>query len=499
METVIKPKSNVIIVNSTDDNSGLYVVGTNNYRYNADEQVYMLYVTTPGSSEHFVSGVNTIIVPRYLALESQLNDTLVSNPGGSELAGGSFYSTDTSQASSSGHIVAVIEKSMSNTDAENLLYKLTHKAGNAQIGNSVVISQGNIYLLHLPNDIQSRIPYVGLNPSATGDAPNYLSVGAVFEFVWNCLVSLGTGLYNLVSSLVQAGINFVCNLWNAVTAVVTVIVNAYNAFVTWAIEFVQDTVNAMIGSVTSAISNVLSGYNSQLISSIEKAQNEENITGTVSAATAAEVASALNGDLLSILLTLSIVIDLVTLALTVVTNVFSFLVMTAATIVIAIIIDQAFHAQETPQAENMVSEQEAEGIVNPDGTVSMAVVHSVAAQEVNNTDTGMSLGCIEFIASIWVASISYWMYLEAGKPVSGKISLAIGGLAIAIGALANCIHDKALAAFGFIVGAIGFAYDLFEGARDIMRNGGLNKMPTIISGVANGIGICISAYALYYG
>jgi hypothetical protein len=288
-------------------------------------------------------------------------------------------------------------------------------------------------------------------------------------------------------------------LHSAVTATITVIVNAYNAFMAWAIELIQDTVNAMIGSVTSAISNVLSSYISQLISSIEKAQNEENITGTVSAATAAEVAGALNGDLLSILLTLSIVIDLVTLALTVVTNVFSFLVMTAATLVIGIIIDQAFHAQDTPQAENMVSEQEAEGIVNPDGTVSMAVVHSVAAQEVSNTDTGMSLGCIEFIVFIWVAGISYLMYLEEGKPVSGKISLAIGGLAIVIGVLANYIHDKALAAFRSIVGAIGFAYDLFEGARDIMRNGGLNMMPTIISGVANGIGICTSTYALYYG
>ena len=57
--------------------------------------------------------------------------------------------------------------------------------------------------------------------------------------MYNCLVSLGTGLYNLASNLVQAGISYYCNLWNAVTTTITVIVNAYNAFVQWAIEFIR--------------------------------------------------------------------------------------------------------------------------------------------------------------------------------------------------------------------------------------------------------------------
>ncbi len=40
--------------------------------------------------------------------------------------------------------------------------------------------------------------------------PNYLCVEAVFEFVFNCLVSFATGLYNFAAILLQAGINLVC-------------------------------------------------------------------------------------------------------------------------------------------------------------------------------------------------------------------------------------------------------------------------------------------------
>jgi hypothetical protein len=193
MESVIKPKANVIVVNSTEENSGLYVVGANNFRYSADEQVYMLYVTTPGTSTHFASGVNTIIVPRYLAVDSLFNDSLTSDPSGSELGGGSFYANDITQSTASAHIVAVIEKSMSNSQAEDLLYRLTHNS-TAQIGNSVLVSGDAVYLLHLPSDMQSRIPYVNIVSSPLGEAPDYLSIGAIVEFVFDCLVALGTTL-----------------------------------------------------------------------------------------------------------------------------------------------------------------------------------------------------------------------------------------------------------------------------------------------------------------
>ena len=115
VETIVKPKANVIIVNSTDS-GGLYQAA-DGFRYNEDEQMYLLYITTPSSSANFASGVNVVIVPRYLALESKLNGTLFAGAIGTELSGAKFYSTDDLEDSSSGHIVAVIEKSMTNAQA----------------------------------------------------------------------------------------------------------------------------------------------------------------------------------------------------------------------------------------------------------------------------------------------------------------------------------------------------------------------------------------------
>jgi len=259
VETVVKPKANVIVVNSTDS-SGLYRASDNSLRYNEDEQMYLLYITTPSSSANFASGVNVVIVPRYLALQSKLNGTLFAGATGTELSGAKFYSTDDLEDSSSGHIVAVIEKSMTNAQAESLLTRLTHDAGNERIGNAVRIASSNVYTLGLPNDVQSRIPYVDMNSSPTGAPPNYLSVGAVFEFVWNCIVTAAGEVVNLVSSLVQAGIDLVCTLVSsavtAIRAAVNEIVDAFNAFVAWIIDFAIDII---LSPIVSLLNDIWSG------------------------------------------------------------------------------------------------------------------------------------------------------------------------------------------------------------------------------------------------
>lgn len=87
--------------------------------------------------------MNAIILPHAIALQCQLNDTLydLQNVGISTLNGASFYSTNISNTSSSGHIIAVISHDVSVTEAENVLYMLTHNSTDGRIGNNVVISR----------------------------------------------------------------------------------------------------------------------------------------------------------------------------------------------------------------------------------------------------------------------------------------------------------------------------------------------------------------------
>ncbi len=100
----IQSKAKVIVINGTDGQGGdygLYKVGTNNYRFNADQQVYMIHLNCSTSNSRFQQGMNTIILPRAIALDCKLNYTL-SHLGSintnNALYGADFYYTNISQS-----------------------------------------------------------------------------------------------------------------------------------------------------------------------------------------------------------------------------------------------------------------------------------------------------------------------------------------------------------------------------------------------------------------
>jgi hypothetical protein len=102
---------------------------------------------------HLAPGINTIILPCSIAVESQLNQSL-SNPAsitsGNPLYGATFAYTDRSAATGSGHVIAVISQSLSAQSAESLLYMLTHGPGNVIVGQGTVIEDPN--MLYLPKE-----------------------------------------------------------------------------------------------------------------------------------------------------------------------------------------------------------------------------------------------------------------------------------------------------------------------------------------------------------
>jgi hypothetical protein len=182
LERAVTEKARVIIINGTgeDGDYGLDVVSTGIYRYSADDQVYLVVLNVTGTSAHFQSGMNAIVLPRAIALQCQLNDTLydLQNVGNTPLSGASFYSTNVSSTSASAHIIAVISKNVTASQAEPILRMLTHNSTGARIGNNVTISSTALYLLHLTNNILSAIP-TSVMSSGMGEGPNYYSIGSV--------------------------------------------------------------------------------------------------------------------------------------------------------------------------------------------------------------------------------------------------------------------------------------------------------------------------------
>jgi len=295
--------------------------------------------------------MNTIILPRAIALQCQLNDTLydlASLSSGDPLYNASFYSTDTSSASASGHVIAVISKNVTASQAEAILTKLTHNATGARIGNNVTISSTAVYLLHLPNDILSAIPTFVMN-AGMGEGPNYLNplgiisdiAGMAFGFlVW---VASG-GLLLLFVHLVAIGLKAIGNMLSAAAAAVQdavdAIVDAFCAFVDWIIDLITATLTAvfdpLISSVTNAINSYLAGLNSAML----LIQSDVESTGSISAKGASDFVNALNGELYWILFGIAIVFYAIVLVISAVTNVFGFIVGMIASVAAIYFIEQ---------------------------------------------------------------------------------------------------------------------------------------------------------------
>jgi len=265
LERAVSEKAKVIVINGTGDDGdyGLDIVSTGVYRYSADDQVYLVVLNVTGTSAHFQSGMNAIILPRAIALQCQLNDTLynLQSIASSPLNNASFYSTDPLKTTASGHIIAVISKNVTASQAELILTMLTHNATGGRIGNNVTISSTALYLLHLPNDILSAIPTFVMN-SGMGEGPDYYSLGSVIGdiagMVFDFLVWVATGgVLLLLAHLVKEGLKAISDLVStAITAVegaVDRIVDAFCAMVDWAIAFIKSVLEITLGDTVNSI------------------------------------------------------------------------------------------------------------------------------------------------------------------------------------------------------------------------------------------------------
>ena len=296
LEKAVAEKAKVIVINGTggDGDYGLDTVSAGVYRYSADDQVYLINLNVSTANARFQQGMNTIILPRAIALQCQLNDTLynLQSIGSTPLAGASFFSTDQDSTSASSHVIAVITKNVTATQAEQILTMLTHNSTGARIGNNVTISSSSLYLLHLPNDILSSIP-TSVQNAGMGEGPNYLNplgiisniAGMAFNFMVWCLTG---GVLLLWAHLMIMGLEIIANLTTTAIAVieeaVDAIVDAFMAFVDWAVEFICDAFDALIAAPLQRIYDGIAGWAAGLTCLMnEAATNIENGASNASA------------------------------------------------------------------------------------------------------------------------------------------------------------------------------------------------------------------------
>src|SRR6266511_2763442 len=112
----------------------------------------------------FVVGVNTIVVPRSIFLDSKLEADLVSGEASRQwpLADAPLYGEDLSQASVSESVMNVIALSLAGADAYNVLSRLLRNATNVQVYSYVDVTSF-VLLVNLPYDVVRILPWTFTN------------------------------------------------------------------------------------------------------------------------------------------------------------------------------------------------------------------------------------------------------------------------------------------------------------------------------------------------
>ena len=457
MERAVAEKAKVIIINGTggDGDYGLDTVSAGVYRYSADDQVYLIDLNVSSSNGRFQQGMNTIILPRAIALQCQLNDTLydlASLSSGDPLYGASFYSTDPASTSASAHVIAVISKDVTATQAEVILTKLTHNSTGARIGNNVTISSTALYLLHLPNDILSTIPTFVKN-AGMGEGPNYLDpfgvisdiAGMAFDFlVW---VASG-GVLLLLAHLVQMGMGAIGNLLSAAASAVQdavdAIVDAFMAFVEWVIDLLVSSVEALFSPLIESIESAIESYVQGVNQAFSNAEQDAVAFGSVTSETLNQLYAALTSDLFILMLGIGISIQLLLHAFTILTMGTSFLITVLVSVVVGYVVNEIIKSDQfdkfTGSISNGISglydwmEENFGPGEDPPSNVQIAW-----------TAFGFCMSVVGMVYSLWGLMGELW---------SASVGFAFGVASVLFGTISTCLGSFGLAYLGIAMGAI---------------------------------------------
>ncbi|MBP7086771.1 MAG: hypothetical protein KBA58_01765 [Methanomassiliicoccales archaeon] len=463
MERAVSEKAKVIVINGTgnDGDYGLDAVSTGVYRYSADDQMYMINLNVSGSSAHFQSGMNTIILPRAIALQCQLNDTLydLQNISSSPLNGASFYSTNVSGASASGHIIAVIAKNVTTTQAELLLTMLTHNSTGGRVGNNVAISSTSLYLLHLPSDILSAIP-TSVENAGMGEGPSFLdplgTICDIANMVFDFLVWVATGgVLLLLAHLVKEGLKAISNLVSTAISVVEAavdrIVDAFCAMVDWVVDLMVNFMETLFSPLIESIENAIESYVQGVNQAFSNAEQDVVAFGSVSSGTLNQLFTALTSDLFILMLGISISIQILLKTLTVLTMGASFLITVLVSVAVGYVVNEIIKSNHFDKF--------TEGICDGISGLYDWIEDNFGPGENPPSNVQIAWTAFGFCMSTVGAVYSLWSVL--GNSFSASFGLTAGIISIILGTFATGLNSAGLGYLGIALGSLSAICSIF--------------------------------------
>ncbi|MDD1769618.1 MAG: hypothetical protein LUO79_00885 [Methanomassiliicoccales archaeon] len=132
-------------------------------------------------------------------------------------------------------------------------------------------------------------------------------------------------------------------IFDAIREVAEAIWNAFVAFLNWVWEFIIATISLALSPLISPVATEIGRYNSGIEQSFQRASDEYTEGGAISTGAYADISSSFTSGLFWVLFALSAIAYAVILGLTVITNVFAFLISMVVSLVVMLIVESVLH------------------------------------------------------------------------------------------------------------------------------------------------------------
>ena len=255
------PKAKTLLV--TDGNAT--VAASNGQRRLAGQDRYFVFTFDVTSSySPLVLGVNAIVVPRSIFLDSKLKKDFDANSHW-PLADATLYGEDLGKADVSEGVAGILAKKLSGSDANSVLDRLLRNPANVKVYSYVDITSYAV-LSNLPTDVVRILPWASVVSGPTGAMPAdfWQKIGAVAttvvnnlvylgQLIYKGLVALGTFLVDLGKAIVDWGLRALGQVANVVASAVQKVAQALAEVISWVVNFVTSLLKSLLKPILDAI------------------------------------------------------------------------------------------------------------------------------------------------------------------------------------------------------------------------------------------------------
>ena len=253
-------------------------------RMAGQDRFFVFALNVTAASSPFVVGINTILVPRAIFLDTKLKADF-SAGSYAPLSDAPVYGDDLAKAEISDGVAGVVAASLTAAQAADVLNRLLRNASGG-LTHSYIDLTSQALVANLPADVVKILPWQAVTNGPTGTMPSdfWSKIGAVAstvvnnlvqfgQLVYRGLVALGTFLVNLGEAIWDWGMKALGAVWNAVVSVAQTAASLLNRLVDAAadlmIRTLQGAIRAILDGFTALYRATIGPVVSDLISLVE--------------------------------------------------------------------------------------------------------------------------------------------------------------------------------------------------------------------------------------